>query len=128
MTEFLITHWEAIAALASVPITYIFVGKAKQKNDAVSSMQLMYETFLVDYKDRMQEVICDNKEIKSANIALQKQFNEIHIQYSKEVEISQNWEKLHTQMKAAYLELQKQYEELKKDHDKLKKAFNDSNK
>jgi hypothetical protein len=38
----------------------------------------------------------------------------------KEVEISQNWEKLHKELSTKYYELEKKYN-FKKDHDKLKK-------
>jgi D-ribose pyranose/furanose isomerase RbsD len=39
----------------------------------------------------------------------------------KEVEISQNWEKLHKELSTKYYELEKKYNLLKIDHDKLKR-------
>jgi hypothetical protein len=43
----------------------------------------------------------------------------------KEVEISQNWEKLHKELSTKYYELEKKYNLLKIDHDKLKKEVMD---
>jgi hypothetical protein len=61
--------------------------------------------------------------LKNANIELQRQFNEIQLQYAKETERSQNWEKLHRELTAKYNLLEKEYEQLKSDHDKLKVDF-----
>jgi hypothetical protein len=43
----------------------------------------------------------------------------------KEVEISQNWEKLHKELSTKYYELEKKYNLLKIDHDKQKKEVMD---
>jgi tRNA A37 N6-isopentenylltransferase MiaA len=61
--------------------------------------------------------------LKDFNSNIQKQFNELHLNYSKEVEVSQNWEKLHRQIKEKYDDLERAYEILKKDHYQLKRAF-----
>jgi uncharacterized membrane protein len=50
--------------------------------------------FLNQYKDRMNEVVAELEIVKKTNYDIQKQFNE-QSAYAKEVEISQNWEKLH---------------------------------
>jgi hypothetical protein len=128
--EFLYNNWLAILGLLSAPIAYIFGGKQKQNvelkksnSDAVASMQAVYDQFLTDYRARMDEVMAELKESKLNYIELQKQFNAIHLSYSKEVEVSQNWEKLHRELDKKYKELEKSHETLKKDHELLRKEF-----
>jgi hypothetical protein len=128
--DFLYNNWLAILGFLATPIAYIFGGKQKQKvelkksnTDAVASMQAVYNDFLEDYKSRMDEVMHELKESKSNYIELQKQFNAMHLSYSKEVEISQNWEKLHRELDKKYKELEHSHEVLKKDHELLRKEF-----
>ncbi len=75
--------------------------------------------------------------IRQESSKMQEQFNNIQIAYAKEVELSQNWEKLHRQLTEKYNELdkkynsldikynsmEKEYEDLKKAHNSLKKEF-----
>jgi hypothetical protein len=42
----------------------------------------------------MNEVVAELEIVKKTNYDIQKQFNEQSLAYAKEVEISQNWEKL----------------------------------
>jgi hypothetical protein len=128
--DFLYNNWIAIIGLISAPLAYFFGGKQKQNvelkksnSDAVSSMQAVYDQFLADYKTRMDEVMSELKESKLNYIELQKQFNAIHLSYSKEVEVSQNWEKLHRELDKKYKELVKSHEILKKDHELLREEF-----
>jgi hypothetical protein len=53
---------------------------------------------------------------------MQGQFNTIQIAYAKEVELSQNWEKLHRELLEKYNKLQLDYEKLKAEVNKLKKG------
>jgi chromosome segregation ATPase len=62
-------------------------------------------------------------EIRKQSASIQSQLNEITLSYAKEVEISQNWEKLHSELKAKFLVLENEYEHLKKAHEKLKGDF-----
>lgn len=128
--EFLINNWLAIVSTISIPVAWIFGGKQAKKveikkanGDAVATMQSVYDQFLSDYKDRMTEVMGELTAVKNSNIDLQRQFNEIQLQYAKEVEKSQNWEKLHRELMDKYALLEKEYEQLKIDHDALKKDF-----
>jgi hypothetical protein len=130
MIEFLYSNWLVIVGFLSAPIAYLFGGKQKQNvelkksnSDAVASMQSVYDQFLTDYKARMDEVMAELKESKLNYIELQKQFNSIHLSYSKEVEVSQNWEKLHRELDKKHKELELSHEKLKKDHELLRKEF-----
>jgi len=123
--------WKEMLGLIALPIVgYFFGGKAKQEvelkkgnTDAVRGMTEIYDILVADFKERVSEFTIELKEVKASNKDLQKQFNEMYIQYAKEVEKSANWEKLHRELKDAYNELEKRHELLKKDHDDLKKRF-----
>jgi predicted nuclease with TOPRIM domain len=97
--------------------------KKKSDADALKSIQEVYNSFLEDFKEQANHMRGEIKELKEFNSNIQKQFNELHLNYSKEVEISQNWEKLHRQIKDKYDDLERAYEILKKDHYQLKRAF-----
>ena len=127
---FIKQEWFGFTGVLTTIAAYFFGGKKKQdvelkqsNADAVSTMQTVYDSFLQDYKDRMSEVMIELQSVREINRNLQSQFNNIQIQYAKEVEVSQNWEKLHKEIKEQYKELEKHYTLLQKDHDKLKKEF-----
>lgn len=62
-------------------------------------------------------------ELRSQSILIQQQLNDITLSYAKEVEISQNWEKLHSELKDKFVILENEYSDLKRAHDKLKQDF-----
>lgn len=119
-----------MGAVLGYPLAWYFGGKKKidsdiKKNDidAISTMSDMYGAFLTQYKTRMDEMQFEVTCVKGHYRAIQKQFNDMSLAYSREVEVSQNWEKLHKELKEKYDELEKNYEALKKDHDALKKDY-----
>lgn len=121
--NFIIEYWQAILAALTAPVAWFFGGRAKAKQDAVSTMKVMYDDFLTVYKNRMDEVMTEVVEIKKHNLTLQTDFNNIQMSYAKEVEKSQNWEKLHRVLTDKYNELAKDHENLKGLYDKLKIDF-----
>ena len=121
--NFLADNWAAIIGYITVPIAWVFGGRMKAKTDAVSTMQNMYNGFLEDYKDRMSEVIAELSEMRKHNRELQNKFNEIQLSYAKEIEVSQNWERLHRELEAKYNKLQSDYDKLKLEVNKLKKGI-----
>jgi hypothetical protein len=109
------------------PLAWYFGGKRKteseaKKNDVdvVTAISEMYNTFLVQYKTRMEEMQVEVTCVKNHYKAIQLQFNDMSLAYGREVEVSQNWEKLHKELTVKYIELEKKYDALKKDHDLLK--------
>lgn len=121
--NFLQDNWLALVGYISVPVAWIFGGRMKAKTDAVSTMQNMYNGFLEDYKDRMAEVMTELSEMRKHNRELQNKFNEIQLSYAKEIEVSQNWERLHRELEAKYNKLQSDYDKLKLEVNKLKKGI-----
>jgi predicted nuclease with TOPRIM domain len=123
MFNFFHEYWQAIIAALSAPIAWFFGGRAKLRQDAVSTMKTLYDDFLIVYQARMNEVMQEVTELKKHNLTLQTDFNNIQMSYAKEVEKSQNWEKLHRQLTDKYNELAKDHESLKGLYSKLKDDF-----
>lgn len=128
--NWLLDNWALILGAVTTPIAWFFGGKQAKKveikkanGDAVATMQSVYDQFLQDYKDRMNEVMADLNFVKDHNRELQTQFNKIQLDYAKEVERSQNWEKLHRELTAKYMILERDYDELKGLYEKLKADF-----
>jgi hypothetical protein len=128
MYSFFQEYWQTIIATITAPIMWFFGGRAKQRQDAVSTMKVMYDDFLTVYKNRMDDVMQEVTDIKKHNLTLQTDFNNIQMSYAKEVEKSQNWEKLHRQLTDKYNELAKDYESLKGLYSKLKTDFDNHKK
>jgi hypothetical protein len=123
MVNFFSEYWEAILAALSAPVAWFFGGRAKQKQDAVSTMKTLYDDFLIVYQARMNEVMTEVTELKKHNLNLKTDFNNIQMSYAKEVEKSQNWEKLHRELTDKYNELANKHENLKGLYSKLKEDF-----
>jgi predicted nuclease with TOPRIM domain len=119
--NFFYEYWQTIIATLAAPVAWFFGGRAKQRQDAVSTMKTMYDDFLTVYKNRMDEVMREVVEMKKHNLTLQTDFNNIQMSYAKEVEKSQNWEKLHSELNKKYTDLKGLYEKLKTDFDTHKK-------
>ena len=66
--NFFYEYWQTIIATLSAPVAWFFGGRAKQRQDAVSTMKVMYDDFLVVYKNRMDEVMVEVVEIKKHNL------------------------------------------------------------
>lgn len=119
-----------MGAVLGYPLAWYFGGKRKndseiKKNDtdALTAMSEMYSTFLSQYKARMEEMQKEVSGVKDHYKEIQKQFNDMSLAYTREVEVSQNWEKLHKELTIKYIELEKKYDALKKDHDLLKQDY-----
>jgi chromosome segregation ATPase len=95
----------------------------KSNSDAVKSMQEVYDTFLEDFKQRVADLMQEVEGVKAHNKELQRQFNEIYLQYTRESEKSAAYGVINKELNAKYNELDKHYESLKLAHDKLKKEF-----
>lgn len=121
--NFFYDYWQAILAALTAPVAWFFGGRAKAKQDAVSTMKVMYDDFLTVYKNRMDEVMAEGVEMKKHILTLQTDFNNIQMSYAKEVEKSQNWEKLHSELNKKYNDLAKDHESLKGLYSKLKDDF-----
>lgn len=118
-----------IVSLLTAGAGYFFGGRQKQKTDAVSSMQTMYQEFLSHFKGQMEVLVTEVETLKKSNLEVQKNFNDLqnafndlYIQYSHEVQKNADWAKMYNELKAKYEILEAQYDKLKKDFEAHKKA------
>lgn len=112
-----------MGAVLGYPLAWYFGGKKKSSVDAVKSISSMYDDFSAHYKIRMDEMQIEIANIKAHSLSIQLQFNEMTLAYGREVEISQNWEKLNVELKSKYDKLLKDHLALQKDHNLLKKDY-----
>lgn len=76
-----------------------------------------------DLKEEREYFRTQLDEVRKSVATTQEQLNNLQIAYSREIEKSQNWEKLHRELGDRYNILEKEYYELKELYDKLKKDF-----
>jgi len=121
-------NWQGILGGGSITtIVNYFVNRKTNKADFIEKIQSIYDKWVEDNQIRNAELKEDRDLLKSElqNLKedfreLQKQFNSIQLAYAKEVEQSQNWEKLHRELTDKYNELSKDHEALKTFCEKLK--------
>jgi len=103
-----IDNWKDIVTVAAPFLTFFAGRKAtkllekKQQVDAIDTMQKTYDTFLMHYNNQYQKL---TDQIDK----LQKAFVDLQLAYAKEIETSQNWEKLHRKLEEQYKMLEKKY-------------------
>lgn len=118
----IIEYWREISLAAGGIVSFIVGRKSarflekKQQADAVSTMQNMYDTFLTQYKEQYKILQDQVNKLQSA-------FLELQLSYAKEIEVSQNWEKLHRELERQYRDLEKKHNDLERQHEKLKTDF-----
>jgi chromosome segregation ATPase len=101
----LLENWLAVVSTISIPIAWIFGGKQAKKveiknsnGDFLNKVQTIYDSLVDDLKaDRDELKACnieqDNniKDLRNDVRSLQKQFNDLYLSYSLEVEKSASW-------------------------------------
>lgn len=130
--NWIVENWQGLLGGGSLTtiITYI-VNRKSNKADFIEKMQNIYDKWVedadkkqADFKEEVAGLKLEVADLRSHERELQKQFNEIQLAYAKEIERSQNWEKLHRELTEKYNVLEREYEELKRNHDKLQQEFN----
>lgn len=132
----IIEYWKEISMAFGAIASFIVGRKSakilekQQQADAISTMQKTYDAFLGHYNTQHTTIVSQYKEVLESNRKtterlnkLQEQFVNLQLAYAKEVEISQNWEKLHSQLQKQYVQLEKKYEALQKLYERLKQDF-----
>lgn len=123
MKEFFINNIELVGGAFTTVFAYI-TGRRNQKTNELASMQKTYNTWVEDQKERYTDLKAELEQVKHQNREMQNQFNTMQLAYAKEVEMSQNWEKLHRELDKKYNDLQRLYDNLKKDFEAYKKKVN----
>ena len=114
-------NWIAMMGLLASPLAYFFGGKQKQKNDTFKAFQEIYDKMIENTQNKITELTNEVITLKDSNLNIQNQFNNMHLLYAKETELSKHWEK-------KFKDLEEKYNTLEKDHEKLKKQVQQNTK
>lgn len=143
MIEFIAQNWVVIVGSGTLTSFFGWMVFGRKNNDAEYTMKVrgIYDNLSDDLKEdrdffkaesqatkeeHKKDVLYFREQLDSVRkdtSILQKQFNEMSMSYTKEVEVSKDWEKKHRELDISYKKLEASHNELKKDHEKLKKAF-----
>lgn len=93
-------------------------AKLLQENETLKSDK---EAIIAEFKEEKEYFRSQIDELRKTSGDMQIQFNAMQLAYAKEVEQSQNWEKLHRELLEKYNALKTLYDKLKEDFDKHKK-------
>ena len=95
-------------------------AKLVQENENLKSDK---DDIVAEFKQEKEYFRAQVDALRTQLSEMQTQFNTIQIAYAKEVEQSQNWEKLHRELTDKYNELASKHEDLKSLYSKLKDDF-----
>jgi dynactin complex subunit len=105
----------------AVKVRELYESLLAQANSDKEVLKLDKEAIVAEFREEKEYFRTKvDALIKQLN-ELQAQFNTIQLAYAKEVEQSQNWEKLHRELLEKYNSLKSLYDKLKEDFDKHKK-------
>ena len=93
-------------------------AKLVQENENLKSDK---DAIVAEFKQEKEYFRAQVDALRTQLSEMQGQFNMIQLAYAKEVEQSQNWEKLHRELTDKYNALKDLYDKLKEDFDKHKK-------
>lgn len=114
MNDWFSQNWQSIVGTGTITtIINYFFNKKNSKADFLTKVEGIYSGLVDELKEDRESLKGDIKEFKLDLRSLQDQFNTIQLAYAREVEVSQNWEKLHRQ-------LMEKHEALARDHEALK--------
>lgn len=106
----------------AVKVRELYESLLEQANKDKEALKLDKDAIITEFKSEREYLRTQIDELRKQATSMQEQFNSIQLAYAKEVEQSQNWEKLHRELLAKYNSLEALYEKLKEDFDKHKKS------
>lgn len=113
----------------AVKVRELYESLLEQDNKDKDALKLDRDAIVLEFKAEKEYLRGQIDDLRKQASIMQEQFNNIQLAYAKEVEQSQNWEKLHRELKEQFNELTKEHEELKlfcedlkSELDKYKKA------
>lgn len=126
--NWLTENWQGILGGGSLTTVITFIiNRKSNKADFLTKVENLYngavDSLKIDreiLKEEIKEFKEDFRQLRSDYRGLQEQFNNIQLAYAKEVERSQNWEKLHRELSEKYTALEKDHETLKSFCEKIK--------
>jgi hypothetical protein len=105
----------------AVKVRELYESLLEQANKEKETLKLDKEAIIAEFKTEKEYFRSQIDELRKQAGTMQDQFNNIQLAYAKEVEQSQNWEKLHRELLEKYNSLKGLYDKLKEDFDKHKK-------
>jgi uncharacterized coiled-coil protein SlyX len=107
----------------AIKVRELYESLLLQANSDKDTLKLDKEIIVAEFKAEKEYFRNQIDTLRSQLGEIQNQFNMIQLAYAKEVEQSQNWEKLHRELTDKYNALAKDHEELKGLYAKLKDDF-----
>lgn len=111
----------------AVKVRELYESLLEQANKDKDALKLDRDAIVLEFKaereyfrSQIDELRKNDAVMQERASKMQEQFNDIQLAYAKEVEQSQNWEKLHRELKEQFNELEREHEELKNFCEKLK--------
>ena len=114
----------------AVKVRELYESLLAQANTDKEALKIDKEAIILEFKSEREYFRAQIDELRKNDTlmqeraaTMQEQFNNIQLAYAKEVEQSQNWEKLHRELLEKYNTLAKDHESLKALYGKLKEDF-----
>lgn len=134
MVDFISSNWGVLLGGGSATglLGWIFYGRKNNNAEFTAKVQGIYDNLVEDLKKDREFLKSENAQLKAERTidkeyfrseidksdkkisTLQEQFNSMNISYTKEVEVSQNWEKLYRELSLKYDDLSKKYDSVLK--------------
>jgi hypothetical protein len=105
----------------AVKVRELYESLLEQANKDKDALKLDKDAIIEEFKSEKEYFRGQIDDLRKQAAVMQEQFNSIQLAYAKEVEQSQNWEKLHRELLEKYNDLESKYNKLKDDFDKHKK-------
>lgn len=106
----------------AVKVRELYESLLEQANKDKEALKVDKDAIILEFKSEREYLRTQIDELRKQATSMQEQFNSIQLAYAREVEQSQNWEKLHRELLEKYNSLEALYEKLKEDFDKHKKS------
>ena len=130
MGDFFSQNWGTLLGGGTVTgfLGWLFYGRKNNNAEFTTKVQAIYDNLVEDLKKDREFLKSENAQLKAERTidkeyfrseidksdkkisTLQEQFNSMNISYTKEVEVSQNWEKLYRELSLKYDDLSKKYD------------------
>lgn len=130
MADFFSQNWGTLLGGGSITgfLGWLFYGRKNNNAEFTTKVQGIYDNLVEDLKKDREFLKSENAQLKAERTidkeyfrseidksdkkisTLQGQFNSMNISYTKEVEVSQNWEKLYRELSLKYDDLSKKYD------------------
>ena len=112
----------------AVKVRELYESLLEQANKDKDALKLDKDAIIEEFKSEKEYFRGQIDDLRKQAAVMQEQFNTIQLAYAKEVEQSQNWEKLHRELLEKYNDLDHKHNELKGLYAKLKQDFDNHKK